>query len=329
MTQRLSLRLALLLYVALIGIGTVGYMLTEGWSPGMALYTAVTTLVTLGIERPTTPAGMAFTVAFVLVGVATSFYILGTLVSFVAEGGFRQRLRRQRMEREIARLHDHFIVCGYGRVGRQIVAEFAREDVAFVVIDIVQESLAAAEAEGHCVITGSPASDEVLHHARLETARGLIAAMDNDAENVYVTLSARVLRPDLFIVARANYPDAEPKLHRAGADRVISPYRVGGRRMAMLALRPLSVEFVDTVLHNESGDVLLEDVQITDGSPLVGLTVGEARRSYMPDVNILAVKTRGGVILNPDAGVTLDTGDALAVIGTAAQLAALERAAAR
>ena len=130
-------------------------------------------------------------VAFVLVGVATSFYILGTLVSFVAEGGFRQRRRRQRMEREIARLHDHFIVCGYGRVGRQIVAEFAREDVSFVVIDAVPESLAVAEAEGHCVITGSPASDEVLHHARLEAARGLIAAMDNDAENVYVTLPLR------------------------------------------------------------------------------------------------------------------------------------------
>lgn len=327
MSGRLNLRVALALFALLMGIGTGGYMLTEGWSPGRAFYAAVTTLTTLGLERPTTPAGMAFTVVFVLGGVGTSFYILSSLVIYVAEGQLSQRMRRRHMEREIARLHGHYIICGYGRVGRQIVAAFAGEGVSFVLIDINQASLAAAEAQGHLVIQGSPATDEVLRQARLETARGLIAATDNDAENIYVTLAARSLRPDLFIVARANHPNAEDKLQRAGADRVISPYGLGGMRMAMLALRPLSVEFVDTVLRNKRGDVLLEDVQIRPGSALVGLTLAEARRRYMPEVTVLVLQTGERVIVTPGPEATLAAGDALAVIGTATQLAVLEQAA--
>ena len=327
MPDRLSLRMAILLFAALIAVGTLGYMLTEGWSPGHALYASVTTLSTLGIEHPSTPAGMAFTVVFVLVGVATSLYILGVLVTFVAEGHFSQGIRRQRMERRIAQLHDHHIICGFGRVGRQIVAAFEREGMPFVLIDINPASLTEAEGQGHLVIPGSPVTDEVLGQARLETARGLIAATDNDAENLYVTLAARSLRSDLFIVARANHPDAEAKLQRAGADRVISPYSLGGMRMAMLALRPLSVEFVDTVLRNKEGDVLLEDVQIRPGSPLVGLTLAEARRRYMPEVTVLVLRAGERVIVTPGPEAALADGDALAVLGTAPQLAALERAA--
>lgn len=327
MAGRLNLRVALTLFALLMAIGTGGYMLTEGWSPGRAFYAAVTTLTTLGVERPTTPAGMAFTVVFVLGGVATSFYILSSLVIYVAEGQLSQRMRRQRMDREIARLHGHYIICGYGRVGRRIVAAFEGEGVPFVLIDINQGSLAAAEAQGYPVIPGSPVTDEVLHQARLASARGLIAATDNDAENIYVTLAARSLRPNLFIVARANHPEAEAKLQRAGADRVISPYSLGGMRMAMLALRPLSVEFVDTVLRNKRGDVLLEDVQIRPGSPLVGLTLAEARRRYMPEVTVLVLQTGERVVVTPGPEATLGAGDAPAVIGTAAELAALEQAA--
>ena len=327
MPERLSLRTALLLFAALIAVGTVGYMLTEGWPPGLALYAAVTTLATLGTERPTTPAGMAFTTVYVLVGVGAAFYVLGALVVFVMEGQLGQTVRRRRMERAIERLRGHFIICGYGRVGREIVTEFEREGASFVLVDVNQQSLDEAAAKGHLVIMGSPASDDVLRRAGIETARGLIAATDNDAENVYVTLAARGLRPDLFIVARANYPDAESKLQRAGADRIISPYSVGGRRMAMLALRPHSVEFVDTVLYSTGmgGDLLLEDLQVAEGSPLAGLTVGEVRRR-MPDVNVLAVKKGERMILNPGAEVPLTGGDVLVAIGTATQLQALEQA---
>lgn len=326
MPERPSLRTALLLFAALIVAGTIGYMLTQGWPVGQAFYVAVTTLVTLGVERPTTPAGKAFTIVYVVVGVGMAFYVLGALVVFVMEGGLGQTVRKRRMERAIERLQGHFIICGYGRVGREIVSAFQREGVPFVLIDILQPSLDEAAAKGYPMITGSPASDEVLRQARIETARGLIAATDNDAENVYVTLAARGFRPDLFIVARANHPEAEPKLQRAGADRVISPYSVGGRRMAMLALRPLAVDFADTVLFSKGGDLLLEDIQIVDGSPLAGLTVGEAR-SRTPDVGVLAVKKDERMILNPGAAVPLTAGDMLVVIGTAPQLKALEQAA--
>ena len=330
MPERPILRTALLLFAALLVVGTVGYMLTEGWSPGQALYTAVTTLATLGIERPTTPAGEAFTAVYVLVGVGTALYVLGAVVVFVMEGQLGQTVRRRRMESALERLQGHFIICGYGRVGREIVAEFEHEGTPFVLVDVNQQSLDEAAAKGHLVLTGSPTSDEVLHRARIETARGLIAATDNDAENIYVTLAARGLRPDLFIVARANYADAESKLQRAGADRIISPYSVGGRRMAMLALRPHSVEFVDTVLYSTGmgGDLLLEDLQVAEGSPLAGLTVGEVRRR-MPDVNVLAVKKGARMILNPGAEIPLSGGDVLVAIGTATQLRALEQATAK
>jgi voltage-gated potassium channel len=260
-------------------------------------------------------------------GVGAGFYVLGALVVFVMEGQLGQSMRRRRMERAIERLSGHFIICGYGRVGREIVAEFEHAGAPFVLLDVNQQSLDEAAAKGHLVITGSPAGDEVLRSARIETARGLIAATDNDAENIYVTLAARGLRPDLFVVARANYADAESKLQRAGADRIISPYSVGGRRMAMLALRPHSVEFVDTVLYSTGmgGDLLLEDLQVAEGSPLTGLTVGEVRRR-MPAVNVLAVKKGERMILNPSAEVPLSGGDVLVAIGTAAQLRGLEQA---
>jgi voltage-gated potassium channel len=325
-TGRPNLRAALLLFIVLIGVGTVGFMLTEGWSPGQALFAAVTTLTTLGTDRPRTPAGMAFTIVFVLVGVGTSFYVITSAVVFVAEGHFTNALEKRRMERAIEQLRSHFIICGFGRVGRQIASEFDREGVSYILVDSSKDSLAHA-IPGQLAIEGNPASDEVLLAARLAVARGLIAATDSNADNVYITLTARVLRRDLFILARANHPDAEAKLIRAGADRVISPYSVGGRLMAMLSLRPLSVEFVDTVLHNKAGDLLLEDVHITNGSPLAGLTLAEVRERYMTAVGILAVKSGDQVLLNPLPEIRLSAGDSLAVIGTAPQLALLENAA--
>jgi len=322
-SERLSLRAALLLVVVLILVGTVGYVVTEGWSPGLALYAAVTTLTTLGTIGPSSAAGRAFTVGYVLVGVATSFYILSTLAVFVVEGRLTQSLRRRRMERAIEGLRGHYIICGYGRVGREIGNEFAREATPFVLIDIDQERLETAARQGQLVISGNPAGDDVLRHAHLDTARGLIAALDDDAENIYVTLSARVLRPDLFIVARANHPDTELKLERAGANRVLSPYSVGGRLMAAMALRPLSVEVVDAVLHNRDDQVTLTDLRIGPGSPLRGLSVGEAQRDHLRGVGVLALHTDGRLTLNPSPDIRLAEGDVLAVMGLPARLAAL------
>lgn len=328
MNTRVNLRNALLLMLFLTIFGTAGYMILEGWSLLDALYLTVTTLATVGYGElhPLHTAGRIFTMIFVIVGVGTALYVFSVVVAFVVEGHFGKRVGRRRMERAITRLEGHFIICGYGRVGRQIAHDFRREGVLFVVIDINQASLDAAAADGHLTLAGTPASDEVLQRAGIERARGLIAAMDNDAENIYVTLSARVLRPGLFIVSRANQPDSEAKLQRAGANRVISPYRVGGRQMALLALRPLSVDFVDTVLQGLNMELLLEDIVVKPGSPLVGLALAEVRASYMPEASILALKRGSELIFNPPMETVLEEDDQLAVIGTPSQLKALEGA---
>lgn len=283
------------------------------------------TLTTLGSEGPATATGKAFTIVYVLVGVATSLYLLSALSVYVLEGQLSQRVRRRRMERAIERLRDHYIICGYGRVGREIGGEFAREGIPFVLIDIDQGRLAEAEAQGRFVITGSPASDDVLGDARLDTARGLIAALDDDPENIYVVLSARVLRPELFIVARANHPETVAKLTRAGADQVLSPYTVGGRLMAAMALRPVSVECVDAILHNVDGNLVLEDVRVAERSTLAGRTIGELRGRHQPELGVLAVRTPDRIILNPGADVQLSPGDTLAIVATAAQAALLKK----
>ena len=328
MAGRINPRNVLLLFIGLLLTGTIGYMAIERWSPFDSFYMTITTLATVGggEAHPLSTAGRAFTAVYIMVGVGTTLYILTTLVVFVLEGHLGKEWGRRRMEREIAGLHNHFIICGYGRVGRQIVQEFSREGVRAIVIDINQDSLAEAQADGQLTITGTPASDDVLQRARIETARGLIAAMDNDAENIYVTLSARVLRPDLYIVARANQPDSEPKLERAGANRVISPYRVGGRQMAMLALRPLSVDLVDTVLQGLNMELILEDIAIKPGSRLIGLTVADLRRTYLPEALILALKRDDQVVFSPDDKSQVKEGDLFAVIGTPAQLRILESA---
>lgn len=325
MSERLSLRVALLFVAGLLATGTASYMLTEHWSAGHALYVAVVTLTTLGSEGPATATGKAFTIVYVLVGVATSLYLLSALSVYVLEGQLSQRVRRRRMERAIERLRDHYIICGYGRVGREIGGEFAREGIPFVLIDIDQGRLAEAEAQGRFVITGSPASDDVLGDARLDTARGLIAALDDDPENIYVVLSARVLRPELFIVARANHPETVAKLTRAGADQVLSPYTVGGRLMAAMALRPVSVECVDAILHNVDGNLVLEDVRVAERSTLAGRTIGELRGRHQPELGVLAVRTPDRIILNPGADVQLSPGDTLAIVATAAQAALLKK----
>jgi len=326
MNGRLNLRAAALLALTLLLCGTLGYMMLEGWSAFDALYMTITTLSTVGYGEvhPLHTAGRVFTLIFILLGVGSTFYLLSAVVVFFVEGQLSKSVGRRRMERAIARLTGHFIICGYGRVGRQIAEEFAHESIPFLIIDINQESLDLAEKEGHLTITGSPATDEVLERARISTARGLIAAMDSDAENIYVTLSARVLRPDLFIVSRANQPQSEPKLERAGANRVISPYRVGGRKMAMLALRPFSVDFVDTVLQGLNMEIILEDITLALGSALVGMTLATVRSTYLPEAFILALKRGEQVTFNPPEDTKLETHDQLVVIGAAAQLKALE-----
>jgi voltage-gated potassium channel len=215
-------------------------------------------------------------------------------------------------------------LCGFGRVGRQVARDFRLAKQPFVIIDVNQASVDEAADEGYPCVGGDAADDDTLRRAGIERARGLVTCVDSDADNIFVTLSARALRSELFIVARSNTEDAAPKLHRAGADRVVSPYSIGGRQMAMLATRPAAVEFVDRVLSRADVDLLLEDFAVREGSPLVGRTVREVGQTIAPGVLILAIRRHDNLVTQPSGDTAVAVGDELVAFGTSAQLRALE-----
>lgn len=322
---RKGLLLAAVLLLLVVLTGTAGYVLLEGWSWFDSLYMTVTTITTVGggEPRPLDIVGRWWTIVVVIVGFGVLTYTLLGLIGYVIEGRLGVAVGERRMQRRVSKMDKHFILCGYGRVGREIARNFVAEKVAFVVIDINPESLARAAGEGLTVINGDAADEETLKAAGVVRALGLVASVDSDENNIYVTLSARVLNPGLFIVARANREDAEPKLRLAGASRIISPYTIGGRRMASLAMRPTAVEFVDTVLSANNGQLMLEDFTVPANSALVGQKV----RSLAPDddkVIILALKRAGKMLFRP-TDVLLETGDEIVAAGPPEGIRALQK----
>jgi voltage-gated potassium channel len=321
--RRLSI--AVLMLLAVVAVGTAGYVATERWGWFDAFYMTVTTITTVGGGEPAPldVAGKIWTVVVVAFGFGALTYTVLAGFGYIIEGHLGAEFQLRRMRRRVAAMRDHFILCGYGRVGREIARDFTTEKIPFVVIDINPDSLDRASSEGLAVMHGNAADVATLQAAGIERARGLITAVDHDADNIYVTLSARVLKPDLFIVARANAEDAERKLRLAGANRVISPYRIGGRRMASLAMRPTAVEFVDTVLSADNGQLLLEDITIVAGSAWVGRALAE----LFPDGDeafVLALKRAGAMRFRPTAETALQAGDELVAAGPPQAIRALE-----
>ena len=227
------------------------------------------------------------------------------------------------MRAEIARLRGHFILCGYGRVGEEIARTFKEEGAPFIVIDIHPDCIAHLEHDGYLYLQGDATSDEVLKEAGIEHARGLVAAVGSDADNTYITLSARGLRPDLFIAARASNEESEKKLKRAGADRTISPNRIGAVRMAQLVLRPAVVDYIDTVISRSGLDLQIENIAISGNSSLGGGSVADIRGRTQ--ANILAIsKDSGELLANLSGKEVVQAGDGLITIGTNEQLKQLE-----
>ena len=285
----------------------------------------VITISTVGYGEvhPLSATGRIFTIILIAGGVGGALFVLSAFVEYLLEGRFRTTLGRRQMKTKIAKLKDHFILCGYGRVGEEIARTFSEEGAPFVIIDSRQDNFAMAETEGYLCLLGDATSDKVLIEAGIERARGLVAAVGSDADNTYITLSARGLRPDLFIEARANNKEAKTKLKRAGADRVVSPSSIGARRMAMLALRPAVADFIDTVTHRRGQELLMENIAIGDDSPLVGLTIKAIHRQVK--TAILAISKKSGKLLaNPPHDTTIEVGDRLIIMGTPEQLTALE-----
>ncbi|MGH2760618.1 MAG: potassium channel family protein [Actinomycetota bacterium] len=316
-------RIPILLMAAAIGGGTAGYHLIEGWGFLDALYMTVTTLTTVGFREvnPLSTAGRMFTMGLVLFGVFTLFTSIGIVGNIALTGELGEPLRRRRMQRRIDALRDHFVICAYGRVGRAAAEEFRLQGERYVIVEQQEALERIIGLDGAPYIIDDPTAEAVLVRAGIECARGLVCAVDSDAVNVYITLTARSLNPKLSIVARASNPESVDQLHRAGADRVISPYSLSGRRMASLASQPSVVDFFDMV--TVAPDLRLEEIVVRSGSPMDGQTVGEvcATRDQM---TILAVKKTGDdLIPSPGDDLRLGAGDLVVAMGPVKTLADL------
>ena len=323
-------RLVALVIVAVHVTGTIGYVLIEGWTPWDAFYMTVITVTTVGYGEvhPLSQAGRAFTVVILLSGVGAFFYAFTLFMSLLASGDVLARLERRRFGRMLETLQDHFILCGYGRMGEIIAREFARQRVPFIVVERNPERMHLAMEHGFLAVEADASNEEVLKRVRIDRARGLVAAVGTDAENVYAVLSARLLKPDLFIVGRAESEDARAKLRRAGADRVISPYHLGGLQLAQTAMRPAVVDFLDLATSSENMELNLEQVHIENESPFSGRSLIDAGLRQRFGVVVVGIRRASGKMdFNPAPETSICGGDDLVVLGPAASLKALEKAA--
>jgi voltage-gated potassium channel len=322
------LRFGVAALVGIIVAGTAGYM-AFGFSLLDALYQTVTTVATVGFREvhPLSAGGQAFTIVLILLGVGTALFTFTQGLEVVVEGHIQKVFGRRRMEREIARMAGHVIVCGFGRVGRNLAQYLSAAGRDVVVIDNDPARAAAAEGAGH-VVLGDATTDEALKEAGIERARVLVTTLTTDAANLFVTLTARSLRPDLFIVARARVESSEAKLSQAGADRVVNPQGIGGARMAAFVLQPHVTEFLDVVMHDGSLEFRLEEIPLPTGSPLAGHSLRDAHIRDSTGALILALRDSGGEFTtNPPPETTLEAGQILIAIGTEGQLKALADAA--
>jgi voltage-gated potassium channel len=316
------------LLVAVLAGGTAGYMLIEGWNVWDAFYMTVTTVATVGYGEvhPLSPRGRLFTVALIFGGVGTAFYTATLLATIIVEGGLHQRLQSRRTVRMLEQIKDHFIVCGYGRIGSIIAAELHQQGVPLAVIERDPDRVRQAVDRGWLALEADASREEVLARAGIHRARGLITAVGTDAENVFTVLTARVMRPDLFIIARVESDDAEHKLRRAGADRVISPYQIGATQMVQTALRPAVVEFFHLATSSERLDLSMEQVHIKDDSPLANQTIVDAGIRQKFGVIVVGIKRAGGGMdFNPPAEAVMRPGDELVVLGRTESVKALEK----
>lgn len=315
-------------FLFIMAIGIAGLMVIEGWPFLDALYMVTITLSTIGyreIHELSTP-GTIFLIGFIILGVGSFLYVVSTTAEFIIEGHLNGILGRKKMLKKIHDLKDHYIICGFGRVGQLVAQELRKDGAEFVVIDVNRNSINKCVELGYPYIDGSASNDDVLREAGIMTAKGLVSAIDSDAENVYVTLSAKTLRSDIYVVARASCEEAEFKLLKAHADRVLSPYTIGGRRLASLLLRPNVVEFLDVVMHAGEERLLMEEIEVRHGSRLSGLTVGDVKSRCSGGANVLAIKKNGSarVTASPNGKTMISPGDLLITLGTKEQLKEIE-----
>jgi len=301
--------------LVLIG-GTVGYSLL-GLDPFDAVYQTVITVSTVGYREigEVDRRYEVFTIFLILFGTGTALYTLGVLLETLFEGQLDDQFRRQRMQRKIDALTEHVIVCGYGQVGRSIVAEMHRAGKTVVIVD--RQDLELDDVpDGVGIVAGEATEDDVLNQAGLQRASTLVVALDNDADTLFVALTARTENDDLFIVARANGAGVVEKLERVGVDRVVNPHEIGGSRMAAMVLQPEVTDFLDVVMHDRELEVRMAEIEATVLSGYVGRTVTELLTPEQPSTTLVAVRRHGRFITNPPGDLEIQVGDVLIVLGT-------------
>jgi voltage-gated potassium channel len=330
--QRITgISLALVLLALIFVGGVTGYMVIEGWSFWDAFYMTVITVTTVGYREihPMSRTGEVFTSALLLVGVGTAFYTFTLAATIVVDGGLQKRLGRRRVRRMIDDLDQHFIVCGFGRIGTVIADEFTQQQIPFVLVERDPARVQEALERGMLVVEADASHEETLRKLHIERARGLVAAVGTDAENVYAVLTARVLAPNLFIVGRAETEDAERKLRRAGADRVVSPYAIGAQQMAQTALRPAVVDFVKLATQAGNIELAMEQIVVTQPSALVGASLVSSNLRQRFGVIVVGIQRAAGKMeFNPAPDAVIQTGDQLVVLGRPENLKELTVAAA-
>ncbi len=326
----MTLRKILLLVASLLALlvtGSLGYIWLEGWDFFDGLYMTVITLTTVGFGEvhPLSKIGRAYTMVLLLAGMGLMLYVITSLARVVVEGEIKEALGRRRLLKHLKKLQNHYIICGFGRIGEIIARQLTQSRIPLVIIENNLESLARLEASDYSYVSGDATREDVLLEAGIERAKGLVAVVSSDAGNVYITLTARGLNPNLFIVARGEEPGSEQKLLRAGADKVESPHVMGGRKMAHTILRPTVVTFMDLAMH-EGIEWSMEEIAVGGSSPLLGMPLKDTEIRRKLNLIVVAIKRADGEMLfNPTPENTLRAGDTLIVLGLRKNLEALEK----
>ena len=318
---------AVALLAAVVLAGTLGYMVIERWSAWDAFYMSVITITTVGYREvhDLSLAGQIWTVLLLFGGVGSALYVFTLLATVVVEGGLPLRLQKRRQARMLTTIKDHFIVCGFGRIGSIIAGQLQRQNVPFVIVERDPARLQAAMMDGVLAVQADASHEDVLKRVGIDTARCLIAAVGTDAENVYTVLSARVLRPDLFIVGRAEGDDAARKLLRAGANRVVSPYQIGAVQMAQTAIRPAVVDFMTLATSSDNLELAMEEITVMKGASLGDKSLLDANLRQRFGVIVVAIQREDGRMdFNPEPDTAIRAGDKLVVLGRPHSLRRLE-----
>lgn len=321
------LKISVFVLLMLVSGGTIGFMTIEKWRFLDALYMTVITLGTVGFKEvhDLSDGGKIFTMTLIVIGVSVLGYIVGSLAQIMFEGQIQRVIGRKKVEKQIEGLNSHYIICGFGRIGSLICKEFKANGLQFVVVEKDSDRSEYLEEEGYLHMKGDATLDETLLKAGIKKAKGLISVVTSDTENVYITLTARGLNPDLFILARSGEEGSEIKLKRAGANKVVSPYNIGGSRMAQSILRPNVVDFIEIATGSEHLDLQMEELSIPPHSTFAGETLISSGFRKETGVIIVGIKkSHGKMVFNPHSQAKIEAGDTLIILGEPKAIRKLE-----